>query len=91
MSCGENTFEKYISEGGSESSLAKAKFAVHQLWDYATFNYINPFLFREKRINRRFERRNVENDHEVFSATLAKLSEIVPEASETIATIKARL
>lgn len=91
MSCTENSFEKYISQGGVESGAARARFAASELWDYITFNFINPFVFRERRINHRFAKRSVEHDNEVLLATLSKLSEIVPEASETIATIKAKL
>ncbi|EAR95690.2 hypothetical protein TTHERM_00268000 (macronuclear) [Tetrahymena thermophila SB210] len=91
VSCGDNTFEKYIHEGGCENSLAKAKFAVHELLDHISFNFVNPFLFRENRINHRFAKRNADLDHEVLMQTLSKLQEIVPETSEAIATIKARL
>lgn len=73
MACTENTFEKYISQGGAESTAARIRFTAAELWDYVSFNFINPFVFREKRINHRFAKRSVEYDHDVLLATLSKL------------------
>ena len=52
---------------------------------------MNPIIFRENHINYRFEARNSEHDAQVFAAALTKLGEVVPEAAQTIAAIKAKL
>jgi len=91
ISCRTDNFSSYINAGGADSFLAKAKFNTQNLVDLLVWKFVNPIIFRENRINYRFEARNSENDTQSFVAALTKLGEVVPEAASTIATIKAKL